>query len=203
MVELFDPGSGPVLRGHWVHYGLLDGSEFLPNGDKANFSASFPIGDGSTGSGGFMNFESKTGQGDLMIFFDDPNRFMQFSRGVGLTAGYQASEWDLEMNVPGFAGVLGNSGSYKYRFEYDTIYLGPRAAFSIGVEPIRQMSLLGIRLTIIPIQTKRTKTHEDTGTETLSRQTRERRTGLRTLGHARVGNDHGNSGCTGARLGGD
>jgi hypothetical protein len=115
----------------------IDGAQRLVNGDAAKWFHAFPL------ENNWMTYDQKFGTGDMMIFFDEPKGPWRFTRGAGLTAGYDGSSWDWQTTSPqmqAFAAGMAPA-RWTYGFDISTFYVGPRAAFSIGWEPVRQLSL--------------------------------------------------------------
>jgi hypothetical protein len=114
----------------------IDGAHLLLNGDDAQWFHSFPLEDS------WMTYDQRFGTGDMMIFFDEPKGPWRFTRGAGLTAGFDGSDWRWQTNSPqmeAFAPGMALA-RWDYSFDLSTFYIGPRAAFAIGWEPVRQIA---------------------------------------------------------------
>ncbi len=138
---LTDPITGlSSWRDIAIRWQPLDGSSTLANGDNAIWShAVFALANNR------MAFDDWFGSGDLMIYFDEPKGSWRFSRGVGLTLGWEESQWDWTVSSPEMVAAVSFPGAFApgvwtYDFQLSTFYFGPRAAFSIGWEPFRQLS---------------------------------------------------------------
>ena len=140
-VLLTDPATGIASwRDLTIRWQPLDGSTTLANGDSAIWSHSvFAL------ENNRMAFENWFGSGDLMVYFDEPGGSWRFTRGAGLTVGWEESNWDWMLTSPelvastSFPGAFA-PGVWVYGFDISTFYFGPRAAFSIGWEPFRPLS---------------------------------------------------------------
>lgn len=136
---LVDPTTGMVeMRDTYIYMQPINGNEFLANGDDATWFLAAPFENNS------MQFETYFGSGDMMLYFDEPKgRSLQFSRGVGLTIGYEHSTFNWVMNSPVLEVVVPGltPATWNYDMNIGTFYVGPRAGFSMGYEPVRQLSL--------------------------------------------------------------
>ena len=135
---LVNPTTGqPELRDTYIYMAPINGQERLANGNDATWMLSTPFTNNS------MQFRSYFGSGDMMIYFDEPESMWQFSRGAGLTVGYENSSWAWGMNSPALGALIPAlaPASWTYAFKLHTLYIGPRAAFSIGFEPARALSV--------------------------------------------------------------
>jgi hypothetical protein len=135
---LFNPSTGQIeARDTFVYVQPIDGSLILPNGDDATWFHSFPLENNT------MAFRTYFGSGDMMIWFDEPEGPFQFSRGGGLTVGYENSQfaWGIDSPQLGAAAAGLAPASWTYAFQLHTVYIGPRLAFSMGFEPVRPISL--------------------------------------------------------------
>lgn len=134
---LVNPTTGVVeLRDGVIVMQPADGSTQLPNGDQARYWFTFPLDNNS------MSYRTYFGSGDMMIYFDEPEGQFHFTRGAGLTVGYERSQfaWGINSTSLGtaFPGIA--PASWTYSFQQSTLYVGPRMGFSIGFEPVRALS---------------------------------------------------------------
>lgn len=132
-----NPATGiPEVRDVNVLIAPINGQP-LPNGNDASIFVDQPFDNNS------MVFRSYFGSGDMMIFFDEPDGMWQFSRGAGLTVGYENSSfaWGLNSSAFGAERPALQPASWTYSFRMHTVYVGPRASFSVGFEPVRQLSV--------------------------------------------------------------
>ena len=135
--ELINPNTGlPELRNLGVFHQPIDGADTLPNGDASSFFHIFALEDNR------VRYDDLFVNSNVMFFFDDPEGALRLTRGVGLTVGYERSEWDWRINSPQLAAFAPGLGpaSWTYDFDLNTFYLGPRAEFSYGWEPVRVLS---------------------------------------------------------------
>jgi hypothetical protein len=114
----------------------LDGAFRLPNGDGAKWFHSFDLTSAAT------EFKETFGSGDMMIYFDEPSSKLSFTRGLGLTVGYSSSSWRYTFSAPGIDTAAPGLAPAKWLYDFDvgTLYLGPRAGFAMGFEPVRHIS---------------------------------------------------------------
>ncbi len=136
--ELVNPGTGvPELRDLILFQQPISGDALLPNGDDPSFYHNFAL------ENNRVQYDDLFINTNMMFFFDDPEGTLRFTRGVGLTTGFERSEWNWNISSPSleaFAPGM-SAATWTYDFDMNTLYLGPRAEFSYGWEPARAFSL--------------------------------------------------------------
>jgi hypothetical protein len=136
--DLINPNTGlPEPRDLLLHQQPISGNGLLPNGDDPNFFHNFAL------ENNRVQYDDLFVNTNVMFFFDDPEGAFRLTRGVGLTTGFERSEWSWNINSPslGVAAPGLNPSSWTYEFDTSTLYLGPRAEFSYGWEPVRVLSM--------------------------------------------------------------